>query len=162
MPAAISRVTGRKTHMLSPTTSAVLNLSFLTSLAASSDRITWRNIASSGRRRKFLMLESLQLQPPDVFQTVFQFVVPFAADARREILFGLADIFFHRFRIALGEFAQDPRHCLDDHVLAVVDEQIANGKRARGITAASINVAAGFVVKRDGRNERRSADPEIR
>src|SRR5258705_9541537 len=81
-----------------------------------------------------------------------ELVRDFATDARREASVVCAEEAADGGSVVLRELAERPRHGLDDHVVAVVDEERADGERAGGV-AVRCGRAARAAVERDGGDE---------
>jgi hypothetical protein len=92
-----------------------------------------------------------------VFEAVGELVVDFAEDAGGETRAVLGEEGLNSGGVALGEFAESPGEGFDDHVVAVIEEEGADGECAGGVAGA----AAGLVVEADGGDEGDAPPPVI-
>jgi hypothetical protein len=81
----------------------------------------------------------------------------FASNACRETHFVAYQKLRDRFRIVDGQLPQGPRQCLDDHIVAIGDEERAHCERPFPIAHTTL----GSDIQWDRRNQRRAPPPSV-
>src|SRR5262245_32054192 len=92
-----------------------------------------------------------------ILESSLELVTHLTQDSRGEPAFAFLDVTVNSRGVLGRQCAQSPGHTLHDHIVAVIDQQIAHHERAPGIAEP----ASGGYVESDRRHKGRSPTPAI-